>query len=246
MMSLCIARVRNPLAKPSWWCFLLLLSAAGCAANTEMECDLLTCEGLCRGAGYVTGSCLGSDCHCTYETPGNSNWNPWQVPDAGDLCGGCSSGNMCCDGLCIGVESDPNNCGGCDRICPFGHQCANGWCRCGEHGPCIEGLERCCDGECVNVMYDPTHCGTCGNTCEPTTGPECIEGECVCPQPEVYGPPRACAGTYEDMCCDRTFLAMGGCFDLGNDREHCGSCENSCPVFEGSICILGACTDSLN
>jgi len=217
----------------------------GCARNVEESCDLATCEGLCRGAGYVTGQCVDSDCHCSYDVPSNTNWNPWAIPDGGDLCGGCPNGQLCCDGVCTEVEFNPDHCGVCGRTCPAGEVCANGWCMCGGVGGCIAGSEKCCADECVNILYDPGNCGDCGVACQVDTGPECVDGECVCPSPPIYGPSRACEGTYEDMCCERSLITMGGCFDLGNDREHCGACEISCATFEGQICLFGECTESL-
>lgn len=227
------------------WGGLILLSG-GCAASVQNDCETRTCDAVCRNAGYVSGYCrVDRSCHCSYDIPGNANWNPWDVPDGGDACGGaCTARQICCDGVCRDVEVDRDHCGLCDRRCAEGEQCVNGWCTCGTWGTCVEGLEKCCGDECVNIQYDPTNCGDCGVTCEADTGPECFEGHCVCP--DLSDSPRACAGTYEDMCCGRTFLAAGGCFDLGNDREHCASCDNSCPVFEGSICLLGQCTQSLN
>ncbi|MFH2009620.1 MAG: hypothetical protein ABI333_23710 [bacterium] len=234
--------------KPRLLTYALLLSVtlAGCVDRLDASCDAQTCIELCLRAGYITGQCTDSECHCSYDNPGNSNWNPWAIPDAGDVCGGCPAGTLCCDGSCIDIEADDNNCGLCGRVCPEGEHCLAGWCMCGSVSGCIEGSEKCCADECVNILYDPTNCGNCGVGCVLETGPECVDGACVCPQPPIYGPSRACDGTYEDMCCERTLLAMGGCFDLGNDREHCGSCEHSCAVFEGQICLLGECTESLN
>lgn len=208
----------------------------------QNECESTSCDAICRNAGYVNGYCgIDKVCHCTYDIHGNSNWNPWAVPDGGDACeGACMARQMCCDGECKSVEFDPDHCGLCGRKCGEGESCVHGWCQCGEMGKCIEALEKCCDGQCVNIQYDPTNCGDCGVACQADTGPECVDGECVCPN--LTANPRACEGTYEDMCCERTFLAGGGCFNLRNDREHCGSCERTCPVFEGSICVLGNCT----
>jgi hypothetical protein len=220
--------------------------SVGCAASVQNECERQVCDSVCRNAGYAQGYCgIDQDCHCSYDVGGNNHWNPWEVPDAGDACGGtCPTRQLCCEGSCKDVESDPQNCGLCGRVCGEGEQCVNGWCVCGDAGTCIEGSEKCCEGQCVNILYDPTNCGDCGVECQAETGPECLEGTCVCPN--LTESPRACDGTYEDMCCERTFLAAGGCFNLGDDREHCGSCDNTCPVFEGSICLAGQCTESPN
>jgi hypothetical protein len=231
--------------------FLFLLSAAalasvaavGCATGSGAtgSCEESSCTMYCQQQDYGWGECLEGACLCHYTPKGqDGGWHPWDHIDGSDECGGCPWGELCCNGSCISVESDPLNCGACNRACSEGEQCVNGWCLCGGVTSCAENIEKCCNGECVNILYDPTNCGDCGIECESETGPECAEGECVCP---VIGEPNptACEGTYEDMCCPRTFLASGGCVDLGNDREHCGSCGHSCDFLNGEICFGGQC-----
>ena len=222
---------------------LTLALLCGCAANAQYTCDTSTCNALCRNVGYVRGSCETEVCHCSYQNENtNSGWNPWDTPDGGDECGGCPERQLCCDGVCMAVENDLYNCGICGRQCADGESCVNGWCLCGGTSGCLTDSEKCCGGTCVNLLYDPTNCGDCGVACQPDTGPECWEGECVCP--DLTDSPVACDGTRADLCCERTFLAAGGCFDLDMDREHCGTCDLSCPIFEGSICLFGSCTTS--
>jgi hypothetical protein len=40
----------------------------------------------------------------------------------------CPPGNRSCGGTCINVQTDPNNCGGCDAGCPSPAQCSAGTC----------------------------------------------------------------------------------------------------------------------
>ncbi len=219
------------------------ISLVGCATGSggSQSCIDAECNLYCTQQGYGWGECLQGACLCHYTPLGlDGGWHPWHRDDAGDSCGGCPWGRICCDGVCIPVEEDPMNCGACGRVCKDGEQCINGWCLCGGVTSCYEGVEKCCDGICVNILYDFTNCGDCGVQCEDDTGPECLEGHCVCP--ELGEPnPRVCAGTYEDMCCPRTFLASGGCKNLGNDRAHCGSCGHACDFFNGEICFMGGC-----
>ncbi len=227
------------------WTLVLSLAAAflwvGCAqgGTAGESCDDVTCQSYCQQAGYGQGECVEGACLCHYTPTGlDGGWHQW-TRDGADACGGCGDGEMCCDGICVGVLSNPTNCGFCGKTCAEGEQCVNGWCLCGGQSHCYEN-EKCCNGECVNILYDPTNCGDCGVECEQDIGPECVEGQCVCP---VIGDPnpRPCAGTREDMCCPRTFLASGGCTDLDNDREHCGACEKSCDFANGEICFMGQC-----
>ena len=203
-------------------------------------CEPASCQSYCEETGYRAGECVQGACLCHYLPvgPDGASWHPWQW-DGGDACGGCADGQACCGSVCKDILSDPLNCGRCGKVCGEGEECVNGWCTCGGHSPCYD-FEKCCDGECVNVLYDPTNCGDCGVECQPETGPECFEGECVCPEIGNANP-RACAGTRDDMCCPRTFLASGGCVDLDNDREHCGACGHSCDTFNGEICFMGQC-----
>lgn len=220
---------------------LLTVLAVGCArGGAKSYCDSVSCQGHCQEIGYGWGECYQGACLCRYTPLGmDGGWHPWHYGDATDECGGCEEGTLCCGGACIEVEFDPNNCGICGRVCGDGEQCINGWCLCGGVTSCYE-EEKCCNDECVNILYDPTHCGDCGVECLDETGPDCFEGNCVCP---VVGEPNptACDGTYEDMCCPRTFLASGGCTDLGNDREHCGTCGHTCDFLNGETCFLGQC-----
>ncbi|MCD6498474.1 MAG: hypothetical protein J7M25_09280, partial [Deltaproteobacteria bacterium] len=215
---------------------------SGCAQGGDRveNCSPSSCSDYCRQQNYGWGECVQEACLCHYSALGQDGgaWHPWNL-DGGDACGGCPEGQLCCGGVCKDVEFDPTNCGLCDRVCAEGEQCVHGWCKCGGTSTCYE-HEKCCDGQCVNLLFDPTNCGDCGVECKPETGPDCVEGQCVCP--EVGNDhPRVCAGTNDDMCCPRRFLSSGGCVDLGFDREHCGSCSKSCDYFNGETCFSGQC-----
>jgi hypothetical protein len=40
----------------------------------------------------------------------------------------CGSETNDCDGLCVDVLTDVNNCGGCGKVCLSGMSCINGTC----------------------------------------------------------------------------------------------------------------------
>jgi hypothetical protein len=95
------------------------------------------------------------------------------------LCGSCgayaccSTGLACCNGICTDVNSDPNNCGACGKVCaastPF---CIQGVCTV---NPCALGLTYC-DPACVDLSSDPFNCGACYKQCP--SNEVCAGGVC--------------------------------------------------------------------
>ena len=93
-----------------------------------------------------------------------------------------------CDGECIPVSMDPDNCGGCGITCGEGEVCTGG--QCVDEGDCPGGLTAC-DGICTDTIYDSDHCGLCGNVCGEGQG--CAGGQCV-DQIELGDDPEFCEG----------------------------------------------------
>ena len=89
------------------------------------------------------------------------------------------------------------------------------------------GVERCgVDHHCHGLCQADADCTGAGS-CEVTTG------SCTAAAPVI---------------ADGGCLACGGrCVELTSDANHCGSCENACPVggscVQGS-CVFGACADA--
>ena len=126
----------------------------------------------------------------------------------------CPLGQAYCNGSCIFVGTDANNCGACGNVCPPTLACINGACG------CPAGLMSC-GGACVDITVDPQNCGACANVC----GAEryCVGGNCLfaCPRPL-------------SLCQNNTL-----CVDTANDAKNCGSCGNVCPFAR--ICCGGSC-----
>lgn len=110
----------------------------------------------------------------------------------------CPQGAEDCDGECVDIENDPENCGACELSCGDREYCDDGAC------VCRPGLDEC-DGECVDLHTDPAHCGDCLAAACPAF---CVERQCSadCGQDE----------------CDRS------CVDTNTDPLNCGSCGEVC------------------
>lgn len=120
-----------------------------------------------------------------------------------------------CDGACVDLRTDNENCGECGNRCKDGEKCKSGACRIS----CPEG-QIICGSACADLTNDINHCGECGHACK--DGEKCDAGECVI----------SCgSGQIE---CD------GSCVDTQTDSKHCGGCGQRCS--ESQQCVEGACT----
>jgi len=80
-----------------------------------------------------------------------------------------------CDGTCVDVQADNDNCGMCANACAMGtEQCMQGQC-------CKTG-EKLCPGDggptCTDTANDANNCGMCGKVCSGNT-PACSNGMCI-------------------------------------------------------------------
>ncbi len=88
----------------------------------------------------------------------------------------CATGdsNCCADPageVCTNIQTDVNNCGGCNLVCPRGDVCTAGACACPIAG------DTNCSGTCTDLRSDPENCGACGNVCP--AGAPCSAGACA-------------------------------------------------------------------
>ena len=157
--------------------------------------------------------------------------------ESGTLCGGgeclegCPEGLMECVSGCVDLDSSVMHCGGCGDWCKSGRECTDGVCRGGV--PCSGGLTDCGDG-CFDTMNDPEHCGGCSE--EHRCFSDGLNQTAVCH-----------AGECRTMC-QYGYGACGdqaGCgTDLRIDKDNCGYCGNSCPVYgpgDVAVCDNGKC-----
>jgi Cys-rich repeat protein len=100
--------------------------------------------------------------------------------------GGCNAGFLNCnmnpaDGCEINLNTDPNNCGGCAKVCSNANMasrtCGGGLC----NGNCNPGFADCnanklTDGCEINTTNDRNNCGVCGRICP--NGQNCVASVC--------------------------------------------------------------------
>ncbi len=99
---------------------------------------------------------------------------------------------FCENGGCVQLADDPNNCGGCNNVCPgrnrphFEVTCSYGTCggQCASNYADCDGLtENGCE---ANTSVDNRNCGACGNACLPDQ--VCFQGNCLVAPCDAGGP----------------------------------------------------------
>jgi hypothetical protein len=160
----------------------------------------------------------------------------------GDRCGDgqpCYQGS-CCDGTCVDVYRDPQNCGACGIACPSG-ECVGGdglpFCRCDTDGGapgCGSALEPTCDvnGKCTcngneTGVCAPPWASSCGpEGCQCGSQPACQPGVSDHCEPNAQGDACRCGS---GPSCDPTT----------SDRCSPGS-SPSCRCGDGPACQKGS------
>ena len=140
----------------------------------------------------------------------------------------CPAGQDTCNGVCVAMANDTENCGKCGVTCGPTQACVAGVCSL----TCPGGNLKCDKGDggaalCVNAKTDNLNCGTCGKVC--ASGQVCFGG--------------TCSGTCGDAKSGQTVCGGDGgppyCANLQVDRQNCGKCGTTCS--SDKLCVNGVC-----
>ncbi|MBN4050439.1 hypothetical protein JYT28_01690, partial [Desulfobulbus sp. AH-315-M07] len=126
----------------------------------------------------------------------------------------CVGGTTTCSDICVNLNNDPENCGGCGNACEPGDPCIDGVCPL----QCVGGTIRC-DDVCVDLGFDPQHCGACGAAC--ADDEVCSISQCAVD------------------CSGGTTKCGNRCVDTELDPANCGACDIACSA--GEVCSTGIC-----
>lgn len=127
-----------------------------------------------------------------------------------------NTGLTMCNGVCLDLNTDNNNCGFCGLRCRVNEICRVG--RCG----CLS-TTTMCGTTCSVLQSDNNNCGRCGLQC--AGGQQCLNSVC---QTLIECP----AGLTQ---CGNI------CVNLQTDNSSCGTCGRLCAHNTGLICIEGNC-----
>ncbi|MEM1414756.1 MAG: MXAN_6577-like cysteine-rich protein [Myxococcota bacterium] len=220
----------------------------GTACETGQVCRLGSCSTECGGA--TPDLCTVTVEGATVESCVDFDSNPFFCGDCetaceeGEVCSGgvcgvvCDTGLTDCDGACVDLATNANNCGACGDACPA---VPGGTALCAESqcgGLCDEGFFDCnldagradSDGCEAELALDIDNCGACGVSCDvDNAAGTCSEGAC-----EIV----ACDAGFAD--CD-TMVSTGCEAETDTDPMNCGACGTVCGM--GEICAAGDCLD---
>jgi hypothetical protein len=218
------------------------VTAADCAAR---DCTLTCASGYddcnddwtdgCEVHLVSTTHCGACNTPCTFANGvGQCSTGSCELADCNPGFGSCDDDLS--DGCETNTNTDPDNCGECEEMCPATGTpyCQGGQCSAIACTPPMAD----CDGTGLscpdNLSNDPTNCGSCGNACAFTTGTPhatltgCSSSACTI----------SCLSGYAN--CDGNYA--NGCEQALNVNNHCGGCNMACTVPNGAgSCSTGTC-----
>jgi Stigma-specific protein, Stig1 len=130
----------------------------------------------------------------------------------------CPTHQVACNGVCLSLATNHQNCGKC------GHACLSN--------------QACCSGKCTNLQTSVSSCGKCGHACQRgafVAAVACQSGKCKI---------VSCDSGHAD--CDGTFST--GCETDTTTASNCGTCGKTCSVQNGTAgcsagtCVIAGCT----
>jgi outer membrane protein assembly factor BamB len=171
----------------------------GSAQCGQLCVDLRDDPSNCGACGVVCGGanvCVGGVCVAMNNPDSGVDAGPDASVDAGPS---CAPGKQWCNGVCIDMSHDPQNCGACMLTCRSDQVCAAGKCGCTPSQ--IE-----CSNKCTDPSSDAKNCGGCGAACRDRE--VCTQSTCV--------------------CAPGMTLCNSFCSDTTIDMANCGGCGNAC------------------
>jgi Stigma-specific protein, Stig1 len=152
----------------------------------------------------------------------------------------CAAGQSICNGRCVYLMTDSENCGTCENDCSKLPNVEKAACSNGKCGlTCRHNYADCnhnpSDGCEVYVLDNFDNCGSCGNICQFDHGyGECSNGQCVF---------EGCNIGYMD--CNHN--PSDGCeVHVMSDNQQCGGCGPAYKCRNSKICYNGCCQDPNN
>ena len=164
--------------------------------------------------------------------------------ETGGVVGGeCADGLTLCDGKCVDLRDDEQNCGKCDEVCPTGVQCIAGICG-GDGSVPADASDAPADGPDFDVSVD-RDVPDAGDGGADTGDAPFIDGGDAAPDgpptdgPQTDGP--LTDGPLVDNCVPPfdTPLACGDCF------TQCTGATPICSPVDGSFQCVPLCTPPL-
>ncbi len=164
---------------------------------------------------------------------------------SGGVCGvACDPGYADCDakvanGCETDTDGDPDNCGGCGRVCSSEHatpSCSDGFCvaQCDVRwGDCDDDVLASCE---TDLGTNPLHCGACDHACSSVHGTAmCTNAGCWTDCDVGWGD---CDGKSETGCET----------DTKSSAQHCGGCFAECGPYANAVasCVASACKMTCN
>lgn len=210
--------------------------------------------------GPVTTGAVATNAPASATTPPQP-----QGPTPTESTTGCGIGQTVCNSggsaICVDLQSDSRNCGGCGTVCGTGNTCSNGTCvGGGQGGACPGGCatgQACCTGSCIDLGNE-SNCTACGDTCAQNTVCCSTDIGCVnlssdpnhcglcgtaCAQGQTCANGTCTGGTGGNGCQNGQADCGNGCVNLG-DETNCTACGDTCG--QGKVCCgtAAGCVDT--
>jgi hypothetical protein len=170
----------EPSPLPTGFCWQCTPNTDSCIdSTTNVHCN--TVGQLLPPSTCVNGCQDGLGCNPLCASPGSDSCNGNSESDHCDESGKVTATHCdcpCANNICPSIQTDDNNCGGCDNVCASGQHCSGGQCVC-DGISCPHG---CCAGSACqgSAVQNDSMCGDVGCACEACNPDNIVSGkQCV-------------------------------------------------------------------